>query len=888
MKKTKLVFCASALLLALTLSSCGGDTSTTSVSTDQTTSVTDTNTSDVTSESSDVSSVTSIEDVVKVTGVIFSIEDENGEGTLENPYSINVSQGFTTSVPYVVQPNNATNKELKWEVGRINNGAFEIASDTGVSVTSTASPAQISVSSTATGVVTIKASTQDGSNIETYININIQSYVGVTDIKVDGLLESEDEQYDYIFKTALGTTWDMSGDQLQRGKDILAGNLDNVKGKQIPRNLTYWPNLYSMNINVLPESASDRSFTVESSNDEVFKLKTDGSYEITGAGEAVVTIKSYVQPEVEAKIKVEVADTLYPGVLKSVYDETTTSINTAWNLDPDVKGDEAHMALYDDWHLIMMQTNEPRGSTGIDNNQKIFYMGSSDAPYGIDLENHVSSSSGGDTTKASSLIWAKVNVPLNAKTFNVKIGSTGSAIQGEYRVTYVTEDDGVAHILSGDTNEGWKGFSGPNQESTEKFVLTEDLLGTTGAMVIEHRVPTKDGNAELSIKALNFEGQVDPTGIEMDRTSGTFKPGDTFNLGAHVTPDNVTNGAINYYMDPDSEGKGVSVDSNGQVTIGLETLDGTYIIWAESVANTAYKISYTLTVDAGSQTKDWNNKSEILNGVGGEQWVYTDGSEFDSGVGEGADLRVSGEGWSSIALENRAVKTGSFILTYGARTFVRSNPQDQETFPEFAVKVTNSEGITSIIKPIGSNDEYLLVNQDDPVHPRYDLSEYIGQTVTIEIGIRVGGHGVVTEIHFEGNDNLNTQWTSKTEILQGGWTVTGDTDNGVGEGVDILHTGSYLSQSFLIGSYNDELTVGFRVFHRDGETYPDIKIVVVKDSEETIVRANGQENDTVTVDTDEVQNFTYDLSAYRGEKVEIRIQLANNATHCVITQILFN
>ena len=887
MKKTKLVFCASALLLALTLSSCG-DPTTTSVGTSTDTTTTDTGTSITTSDNTDDSSTTSIEEV-KVTGVIFSIEDENGEGTIEKPYNINVSQGFSTSVPYVVQPNNATNKELKWEVGRITEGVFTAANDTGVTVTKTESPATISVSETATGVVTVKASTQDGSNIETYININIESYVGVTEIAVDGLMPSEDEEYDYIFKTALGTTWDMSGDQLQRGKDILAGNLDNVKGLQIPRNLTYWPNLYNMDISVLPEEASDKTFTVSSSNEDVFTLKTDGSYEITGAGEAVVTIQSYVQPEIQTKIKVEVADSLYPGILKSVYDETTTSLSSSWNLDPAVKGDAAHLAAYDDWHLIMMQTNEPRGGTGDDCNQKIFYMGSAEAPYGIDLENHVSSTTGGDTTKASSLIWAKVNIPLTAKTFNVKIGSTGSAIQGEYRVVFV-ENDGTSHILSGTTNEGWKGFTGQNQESTEKFVLDESLLGAEGAMVIEHRVPTKDANAELSIKVLNFEGQVDPTGIEMDKTSGTFKPGDTFNLNAHVTPDNVTNGAINYYMDPDSEGKGVTVDGNGQVTIGTETPNGTYIIWAESVANPAFKISYTLTVDSGSQTKDWNNKDQILNGVGGEKWVYTEGSVGDSGVGEGVDLRVDGseEGWSSIALENRAVKTGSFILTYGARTFVRATPQDQETFPQFAVKVTDAEGTTNIIKPIGSEDEYLLVNQDNPVFPRYDLSAYIGQTVTIEIGIKVGGHGVITEIHFEGNDNLNTQWLNKTDILQGGWVITGDTDSGVGEGVDLKNTGSYLSQSFLIGQHMDEFTAGFRVFVRSGETYPDVKVVVVCDNVETVIRANGVDSDTVHIESDEVQNYTYNLSSFIGKRVEIRIQLENNATHCVITQLLFN
>ena len=91
----------------------------------------------------------------------------------------------------------------------------------------------------------------------------------------------------------------------------------------------------------------------------------------------------------------------------------------------------------------------------------------------------------------------------------------------------------------------------------------------------------------------------------------------------------------------------------------------------------------------------------------------------------------------------------------------------------------------------------------------------------------------------------------------------------------------------MIGTYNDEVTVGFRVFHRDGETYPDIKFVVVDGENETVIKANGVENDIVHVDTDEIQHFTYNIASFIGKRVELRIQLANNATHCVITDIQF-
>lgn len=1121
-KKRSLLFGLATALILMTAVGCGNP------SEDPTSAPTSTPTTEPTSTPTE--QPTEVEpETTKVNKVIISVEDEEGEGTIENPYNIKGNVGSELSVAYAVLPNDATDKSLSWREGSIIDGAFVASESPCLTIVAENSPASITIGETDKTLVTIEVKTNDGSEIVNYINVTIESYTDVSQINVSSLERETEGEYDYVFKTALGTNWDMTGDQLERGRALLAGEV--MSGLQAPRNLTYWPTLYNLGIEVLPEDASDKQFTITSSDNSVVEVKTDGTYDVKKAGEAVVTVTSYANQDVKSTIKFEVADTLYDGILKETYNNKDASLLSSWDLDSD-HGQPAQFQRYDDWNLVMMQANERRGSMGIDANQKIFYMGDPTRPYGINIENVATEDSGVDTTKAQGMMWAKLNVPAQAKTFNIKIGSTGSAVQGEYRVLFV-EEDGTQHVLTGDVGKSWVGFSGPNQESTIKLELPTEIKGTTGAMVIEHRNPHIGKNAELSIKKLNFEGQVDPTGIVLSKSEGTYKPGDTFKIEARVTPDNVTNDAINYYVDEAYVGKGVTVANDGTVTIADSTPEGEYYIWAESVANNAFRKSFHLIVAADAVVNEWSNKNDILNGVGGVKWsvegpgdgnmnmdtgvgegadlhvgpkadghyaalvledrkitadaailtfkartfrptteilpyfyvevtdgdtttriraigasedrlvinneegngiafaydlsafvgktvkvaigidegnhgvvtwikfvkdqiaatsvalskkegeflrdssftfnafvnpreasngflnvavegegkgvtasivgsivsvnvaadadlgdykvvltaaadskisaeyalnvyvpaadtevnewngkdeilngkggvAWTINGDADLGVGEGADIKVGAhEGWSSLSLNEREIKATSFLLKFGARVFHR----DGETYPKFEVRITDENG-TKTIRGIGQEQDYFYVDTDATQYCSYDLSEYIGKTVKVEIGVTTGTHAVVQHISFSGNANTATSWANKDAINAGGWVVTGKMDAGVGEGVDIQGEGSYLSQSFLIGSYNDAFTFGARVFHRNGETYPEIQVKVVEGDNETVITANGQANDYVFVDTDDVQEFTYDLSAFIGRTVEIRIQLKNAATHCAIARIL--
>ena len=167
----------------------------------------------------------------------------------------------------------------------------------------------------------------------------------------------------------------MSGDILARGQQLLNGQI--FGGSQAPRNLTYWPTLQNFGIIVAPEDATNPAVIVSYTNEGIVRVDIDGSWTALVAGETIVTVASHTEPDVAMKVKVVVKDTLYRGILKEEYDSTTVSGLTSWDLDADHNTD-AQFARYDDWHLVMLHSNESRGGTGIDNNHstylKTFYF----------------------------------------------------------------------------------------------------------------------------------------------------------------------------------------------------------------------------------------------------------------------------------------------------------------------------------------------------------------------------------------------------------------------------------------------------------------------------------------------------------------------------------
>lgn len=818
---------------------------------------------------------------IKVTEIVVNTDDEN-EGTLASPRSITVVQGNSASATYNVKPKDAENKAFVWTFGTIDDGVFTKVETDKLTLTDSGSKLTIAAAADATSMA-LEGKAADGSGVVVYIIVNVQEYHPVTAITATGLKAAEDKEWDYELLTAQYTSWDMTDGILQRGQQLLDGEI--FARLQAPHNLTYYGNIRNIGLTIAPENASEKDVEIKYSQDGVVTIDASGNISVVGAGETIVTITSVSEADVAIKIKVTVAESLYRGITMDAYNQAEVAANIAggWDLDADHATDKQN-SRYDDWHLVMVHSNDARGTVDSeDGNQKIFYMGESTRPYGICLENNVTTGSGADLTLSASMMWAKVTIPDGAITFNVKIGNNNDKTYGQYRVVFVAED-GTATVLS----DGWQGFTGANEESTQKFAIPAEIIGKTGAMVIEHRLSVNDKNAELGIKVLKFEGQVNVSSVVFENATATYKQGErTFTIKANVKPDNATNDKVTYAMAADSA-DGVSIDANsGVVTVSASAI-GEYRIIASAVADVTKTAEFVLTITADEiEVNKWSNKSEILDGVSDVKWYFIN-EGCDAGVGEGADLSIRNGGvtYAAIQLDARKIKNSSFILKFGARVFVR----DGETYPKFVVKVSENGTDWTLIKGIGQTEDWFYVDTDETQYCSYDLSAYIGKTVSIQIGITEGTHAVVQNIEFFGNEENITAWANKAAILNvdaDAWEVNGTWNTGAGEGVDLQGEGAYAYNKFVIGSYNASITFGGRIFiGQEGEKgNPDVKLVVVCDEVEMVITANGSESDTITLNSDNVTSYTYDLSQFIGKEVEIRIVCVKEVYHCVIANI---
>lgn len=669
---------------------------------------------------------------IPVEQILVNTDDETHEGTLTSPLDVVVSQGKTTEVTFSVLPQNATDKAVNWKVGIIADGTFAEDATAKVAVSVSGSRLVITAEADAVGNLAIRGKANNG-DAEVYLNVIVDEFIPMTAIRSNVLAQSEEEGIDYQLTTAAGVNWNMDLGITARGQELLDGNI--FGGLQKPVNITYFAGAYNLGLNVEPENATDKSLQISYSTSGIVDVNEQGAITVLAAGETVVTIASFEDPSVKVTIKVTVVDSLYRGITKDAYDNATVSSRTSWDLDPsdDLKGQTEHMACYNEWNLVMVHSNLKNTASGIDNNQKIFYMGSGEKPYGICLENNVGSNSGASLLDSASLTWAKIAIPEHALTFNVKLNNNDKT-HGEYRVVFV-EEDGTATVLT----DGWQGFASSQMPSfTIKLDVPETIKGKTGAMVIEHRVTEADNNAELHLYKMSFEGQIDVTGVKFEKSDVTYQVGAReFSVSAKVLPENATNDKVTYAM-KEGSAEGVTVDGNGIVTVSETAQAGTYVIVAKAAADATKTAEFTLTLVTDIvEILTWENKSEIL---------------------------------------------------------------------------------------------------DEARDP---------------------------------------------------WTIVGDTDRSVGEGADIIHTGSYLFNQFVIGAHNAKLTFGARVFVRSGETYPDVQLHVIEVGSDTpvIIKARGQASDTINIVSDDVLYYSYNLTQFIGKTVEIRIVVINNATHCVIANI---
>ena len=604
--------------------------------------------------------ITVVSTAINVTAINFPLL--TGSGTATSPYFAEVAYSQTAQLSFTVTPNNATNKVVNWEVVKKDGSNFVVVTNESEKIVDieSATVTRITIEGvTEEGKGYIRGTAADNSGVVVYVEVSIVAFTPVASIESTTLLAGNTS--DYVFKTAVGTQWDMSGNELDRKAALIAGTAG-PGGGQAADDMTYWPSLYNFNFVVAPETATNPTLIFEYSVPGIITVNADGTWEALKAGTTVVTVKSFTNPNVEITIEVEVLDSLYPGILQSAYDALTVSENSVWDFD-DRPDNLRTRPLIIEWQLVQMQTNSFRGATGDDGNQKMFYLGQPDRIYGIALESRVDNNRG-DINKTTALMWNKVAIGSEATTMELVIGNNDK-VHNQYRIVIVTEDKQVFIVRD------WTSLTVPNGSSR---VLGLDIpagaKGKTVAVVIEQRLTEKANNAELHIKGIWINQYTPVTSVQFSVSEATYGQGASFNLNASVSPSNATDKRLTYVVTPASQG--VTVDATGKVTIASDATVGEYSIRALSLDNTQIFADFTLIVDNNVPLTSFsikgieNNQTlqathGIIIGGGGREINLTDAPlQLSFMFNEGA----SNQSWTVNVVGSSVSMSDTGLLTY--------------------------------------------------------------------------------------------------------------------------------------------------------------------------------------------------------------------------------
>lgn len=510
---------------------------------------------------------------------------ENGTGGIADPYVIAFSEGKTSEHSLVVRPSDA-DKRFDWTVGSIRDGAFTAAADS--PLTAVQNGNKLTLSASAAGAYAIEGKAKTG-DLKLYIQVAVTEYTELTGITAN-LTESEEAEYDYYFKTAKGTTWNMTEGMTGRSKDIADGKV--ITGYQIPLNQTYYPSLYKMVFTPVPAEATDCTWVMSYTDDSVFTLSSDGNWTAEKAGSTVVTV-SNTSKEAEIKIKVDVVDTLYEGVLKSEFDAAEADASGFWNFDSDPDDYDKTKAMLEKWHLVMNKTTS--SPNGADGNQKMFYLGAADRVYGICLETRIDSSTGVGANAVTALTWAKAHVPAGATTMTAAIGNNDKTF-GSYRITLVKGDGTSACITN-----GWVEKTKANDDGKPyvEYEIPEAYKDCDVAIVIETSLAKTDDNCELHIKGVWINSYKQAESVTLAESAKTVGQRGTYKIVPTVLPADASYKTVAYTVlsTPEGGANGIQVAADGTVTVTENAPVGEYKIKVTSTDNADASAVFTLTVE---------------------------------------------------------------------------------------------------------------------------------------------------------------------------------------------------------------------------------------------------------------------------------------------------
>lgn len=628
---------------------------------------------------------------------------DDGSGELSDPYTVTFSAGKTSEHNLVVRPTGADGT-FTWTVGAIENGTF--TADEDAALTAEQDETQLVLESDTPGTYAVMGKANTG-DLTVYIGVTVAEYTPLTGITAN-LTESEEAEYDYYFKTAKGTSWDMTNGMSGRGESIAAGSDENISGYQLPLNQTYYPSLYKMVFTPQPAEASDTTWVMSASEEGIFTLNSDGNWTADKAGSTVITV-SNTSGEASIKIKVDVVDTLYEGVLRSEYDGMEANADCYWNFDSDPDNYEATKGMLEDWQLVMNKTTAD--PDGVDGNQKMFYLGTSTRVYGICLETRIDSSTGLGSGAVAALTWTKAAIPEQATTLTAYIGNNDKTI-GNYRITLV-KGDGTSVCIT----DGWVPKTTPNDAGTPyaEYEIPDEFKGVEAAIVVETTLSQTDNNCEIHIKGIWINTYTQVESISLAESSATVGQSGTYTIVPSVKPDDASYKTVSYAVVSAPEGGDgkVTVSGSGVVSVAADAPVGEYTIRVTSTDNPEVTADFKLTVEAYVPLTEFEG---MLN-LGGREIVYdTEGlsgatvrATIDSnGIYTDPSLTFSfawNEGASRTSYkvslsEDGIVSVSGDILSFvGVGTVVVTvTPDDNEDLAfSFTVVVTAFDESTSLI-----------------------------------------------------------------------------------------------------------------------------------------------------------------------------------------------
>lgn len=767
-----------------------------------------------------------------MTNLTEDASEKTGSGTLADPYTVTLAGGKSSTHNLTVQPA-AADSRFTWTVGTVEEETFT-ASEADV-VTATQSGAVLTVTSAVlpedkdSDVYYIKGEALTG-DLVVYVKVTVEKYVALESIAVNGLTAAADpatDGYDYILRTAKGTNWNM---------DKVAGRLTSGMGKPAGErpangNVSYYHNVNVFSLTASPAEATDKDWIIaEEGNANIFNANPDGTWNVTGAGETIVTITNSAS-EASVKIKLVVEDTVYTGILKSTFNGVTAATNLDWAFDDHADDTTVTAkALLGQWHFAMNKTtSKPDGDDG---NQKIFWLGGADRPYGFDIETRLDTSTGAKTSDTLALAWTKAAIPAGADKLEAIFGSHGSDSYTLGRIVLVKED-GTSYAVSGD----WDSFGGKNVS----FDIPEECKGATVAVVIEVRLTKANNNGEFQCKGVWITVPV--TGITLEETSAEVSQGSVYQIIYNTVPTKVVDDSVTYSVTTQvagGEGK-ITADKNGKLTIATDAPVGVYTVTVTSVADNSVKATLTVTVTGYVQVTDFSGS-------------YTDKS--GSHNLSGAEISAK-KGANALDLEFVFGPEGASVQTYTV------------TYKDNGGEAAATSNVVSIAE--GKLNFVYAGTVEVTVTP--DAEEAKSLAITFTVTVREGS------VLNWGTANQN----SKDAILGGEdpWTMTNG-NSGVGEGADIQGKNSYIEKTIDVSDM-DTLIVYARIFkgQQNGAT---VYMEVTVDG--TVIKPVGFDGNAYLEEiaaNDNAQAFYYDLSGITGE---VTIRMTNQTGyHFVIQQI---